>query len=178
MTSRASQNKRSALKLAGVFVLMFGFSFAMVPLYDVLCDITGLGGRAGVIQAEDLKLVEDSSRRITVEFMADTNSRLPWHFVSKQASMQVQPGKVYEAIYTAKNTSRADLTGQAVHNVNPPIASKYFSKTECFCFTNQLLAAGEGKDMPVRFIVDPALPRNINTVTLSYTFFKIDGGNG
>jgi cytochrome c oxidase assembly protein subunit 11 len=102
------------------------------------------------------------------------NSKLPWEFEPQQATMQVHPGQQYEATYFAKNTSDRAIIGNAVPSVAPARASGYFSKTECFCFTAQELDAGEGRAMPVRFIVDPALPDDVNTITLSYTFFKND----
>ena len=177
-TERAALNRRTAAKLGGVFVLMFGFSFALVPLYDVLCDITGLGGRTGVVQASDLDGVVDEHRELKVEFMANTNSQLPWEFRADELAMQVRPGQIYETRYFARNTADETVTGQAVPNVSPPEASRYFNKTECFCFDNQTLAPGEVREMPVRFVVDRAMPAKFSTVTLSYTFFRIDQSNG
>jgi cytochrome c oxidase assembly protein subunit 11 len=170
-------NARSAAKLGVVFVAMFGFSFALVPLYDLLCDVTGFGGRTGVVQAKDLDGVVDE-RVIKVMFLANTNSALPWQFAPTVKSMSIHPGEVYETSYMASNDSTSAVVGQAIPNVSPPQASKYFNKTECFCFDNQRLEAGEQKRMPVRFVVDRALPKSLKTVTLSYTFFKVEAGNG
>jgi cytochrome c oxidase assembly protein subunit 11 len=166
-------NLLSALKLGVVFVAMFGFSFALVPLYDLLCEVTGFGGRTGVVQASDLDGQVDS-RSIKVKFLATTNSKLPWDFKPVVHTMQIHPGEVYETFYTAANNADVSITGQAIPNVSPPEASKYFNKTECFCFDNQTLAAGEKKEMPVRFVVDRALPKHLKNVTLSYTFFRVE----
>jgi cytochrome c oxidase assembly protein subunit 11 len=171
-------NRGTALKLGVVFVAMFGFSFALVPLYDLLCDITGFGGRTGVVAAQDLDGMVDQSREAKVEFLSNTNSELPWEFKATVNSIRIHPGQVYDATYTARNLADRRVVGQAVPVVTPIEASKYFNKTECFCFSNQALEAGESKQMPLRFIVDKALPKRIGTVTLSYTFFKVDDSPG
>ena len=113
-------------------------------------------------------------RWVTVQFDGGVNSKLPWAFRPEQLSMRVHPGRQYEAKYFAQNTSDHPIVGNAVPSLAPARASGYFSKTECFCFTAQTLAAGESRDMPVRFIVDPALPEDVGTITLSYTFYKND----
>jgi cytochrome c oxidase assembly protein subunit 11 len=112
------------------------------------------------------------ARWVTVEFDGGVNSKLPWQFAPEQKSMRVQLGRQYEALYFARNTSDRTVVGNAVPSVAPAKASGYFNKTECFCFTEQLLAAGESRDLPVRFIVSPDLPKGVKTITLSYTFFK------
>ena len=174
----AKTNRLSALKLGVVFVAMFGFSFALVPLYDMLCEVTGFGGRTGVVEASSLDGQGDTSRTDKVQFLANTNSKLPWQFKPTVTSMEVHPGEVYETTYVAVNASSTAVTGQAVPNVSPPLASKYFNKTECFCFDNQELKASEKKTMPVRFIVDRSIPKSVTSVTLSYTFFRVDNNNG
>ena len=174
----AKTNRLSALKLGVVFVAMFGFSFALVPLYDMLCEVTGFGGRTGVVEASSLDGQVDISRTVKVQFLANTNSKLPWQFKPTVTSMEVHPGEVYETTYVAVNASSTAVTGQAVPNVSPPLASKYFNKTECFCFDNQELKASEKKTMPVRFIVDRSIPKSVTSVTLSYTFFRVDNNNG
>ncbi|HWS78025.1 MAG TPA: cytochrome c oxidase assembly protein, partial [Thermomonas sp.] len=113
-------------------------------------------------------------RWVTVQFDGGVNSKLPWAFAPEQDSMRVQVGRQYEAMYYARNTADRAIVGSAVPSVAPARASGYFSKTECFCFTAQTLQAGEARDMPVRFIIDPALPAGVKTVTLSYTFYKND----
>ena len=162
------------LKLFGVALAAFGFAFSLVPLYRIACEKV-FGVRleqgpatvaAGTAQAD--------ARWVTVEFDGAVNSKLPWTFEPEQKSMRVQVGRQYEALYAARNTSDRPIVGNAVPSVAPAKASAYFNKTECFCFTEQLLAAGESRDMPVRFIVDPDLPAAVKTLTLSYTFFKND----
>lgn len=157
-----------------VVIGMFGFGYALVPLYDVFCEITGLNGKPGVVQAQALGKGVDQSREVTVEFIGNVNSSLKWQFYPLSKRMQVHPGKVYETTYYAKNLSDVDVVGQAVPSVTPAVGSKHFNKTECFCFTRQAFAAGEGREMPVRFVVDTGLPKEISTLTLAYTFFKVD----
>ena len=152
---------------------MFGFGYALVPLYDVLCEITGFTGRTGVVAAEDVGQV-DPTRLVKVEFLASTNVDLNWEFRPLVKSMQVHPGGVYEVKYFARNAGLVTTVGQARPSVSPTKASLYFSKTECFCFTNQSFEAGEGREMPVRFVVDDKLPAEISTLTLSYQFFKVE----
>ena len=168
-----SANRRTALKLATVVVAMFGFGYALVPLYNALCNITGLGGRTGVASASTLAEEVDETRLVKVSFLGHVNASLPWGFEPVTKTMEVHPGKVYEVHYFASNDSGRDTTGQAVPTVVPSVASLYFSKTECFCFTQQHFAAGESREMPVRFIVSRELPADIKSVTLSYTFFDV-----
>ena len=162
------------LKLAGVSLLAFGFAFSLVPLYRIACEkVFGVRLEQGPTTAK-ADAVADEARWVTVQFAGGVNSKLPWQFEPEQLTMRVQPGKQYEALYFARNTSDRVIVGSAVPSVAPARASGFFSKTECFCFTAQTLAAGESRDMPVRFIVDPALPAGVKTITLSYTFFKND----
>ena len=154
--------------------LMFGFGYLMVPIYDVLCDITGLNGKTGAIsESQASQLSVDEDREIRVEFTSSLNQYAPWQFKPKVASMMVQPGKQYVTSYVATNTLDKKLTGQAVPSVAPGRAAKYFNKTECFCFVQQTFAANETRDMPLVFVVDPYLPEDVDTVTLSYTFFDV-----
>ena len=163
-------NGRIIRRLLIAVVAMFGFGYALVPLYDVFCQVTGFSGRTGVVQAENLGS-SDETRLVTVQFIGSTNSDLDWDFKPNVKSMQVHPGGLYEATYNAKNRSMQATVGSARPSVTPLEASRYFNKTECFCFTKQAFAAGEARDMPVRFVVDADLPKEIQTVTLSYTFF-------
>ena len=162
------------LKLVGVALAAFGFAFSLVPLYRIACEkVFGVRLEQGpaTVSAGTAKA---DARWVTVEFDGAVNSKLPWTFEPEQKSMRVQVGRQYEALYAARNTSDRPIVGNAVPSVAPAKASAYFNKTECFCFTEQLLAAGESRDMPVRFIVDPDLPAGVKTLTLSYTFFKND----
>ena len=170
--NRAQANGRTARRLAVVVLAMFGFGYALVPLYDVLCEITGLGGRTGVVAAGALDGAVDTSRTVRVQFLGTVNSRLPWEFRPNVASMEVHPGRVYETTYFARNLSGTSTVGQARPSVAPSVASLHFNKTECFCFVEQEFAPGEARDMPVRFVLSRDLPADIATVTLSYTFFN------
>ncbi len=169
---RKRANRRAAGKLGVVVLAMFGFGFALVPLYNVFCEITGLNGKTGVVQASALDGAVDESRLVTVEFTGSVNSSLPWEFAPLSNKMKVHPGKVYEAAFIARNLGSVAKVGQAVPSVAPSAASKYFDKTECFCFTEQRFESGEQRELPLRFVVDKNLPADIKTVTLSYTFFE------
>lgn len=159
---------RRALWVAGgAFVLCF----SLVPMYRIACEQlfgTKLGATAA---SEPVNSVVDTSRLITVEFDASVNSGLPWSFYPAQAQMKVHPGQPTDAMYYARNDGPVPLVGQAVPSVAPAMASQFFNKTECFCFTEQMLGAGEERPMPVRFVVDPGLPDRVKRVTLSYTYF-------
>jgi cytochrome c oxidase assembly protein subunit 11 len=169
-----SANRRLALKLAAVAAGMFGFGYALVPLYEMVCQYTGLGGRTGTITvAAAAAQGFDPDRQIVVEFDTNVNGTLPWKFASLQQRVRVHPGEITEVRFIAENTSAHAIVGQAVPSVTPAKASPYFNKTECFCFTQQTLAAGERREMPVRFVVGPDLPQGVTTVTLSYTFFEV-----
>ena len=173
MDERKQANRRVVKRLGIAALLMFGFGFAMVPLYDVFCDITGLNGKTGRIELEEaLSQTVDEDREVTVEFLATVHSDLPWEFRPMVKKVKVHPGEVIEVNYFARNKTGEVVTGQAVPSLAPGLAAKYFSKTECFCFTRQALGPGEGKEMPLRFIVDPELPENVRTVSLSYTFYQ------
>lgn len=167
---------KGLLKMVVVAVAAFGFSFSLIPLYRIACEkVLGIRlERSAVDGSEVAKGAAASDRVITVQFDGGVNSKLPWRFQPDQLQMKVRPGEQYEASYTATNTSERPIVGSAVPSVAPARASGYFSKTECFCFTAQTLKAGETRAMPVRFIVDPSLPADVKTITLSYTFFKND----
>lgn len=164
-------NRSLMIKLVLVALGAFGFGFALVPLYDVLCTITGVANKANLTQAARIAEHPDEAREVTVEFVAQVPSVGSWEFAPVVTSMKVHPGRLYEATYTARNLSGRDTYGQAVPDVAPSKASAYFRKTECFCFTPQHFTATENKTMPVRFIVDPALPEYIDRITLAYTFY-------
>ncbi len=156
-------------------VAMFGFGYLMVPLYNILCEVTGLNGKTGVIsEVQASELVIDEDRWINVEFSGTVNVSGFWEFKPAQASLKVRPGQQYAISYVAKNLADKRVVGQAVPSVAPRQASQYFNKTECFCFTKQVFEAHEEKDMPVVFVVDPALPQSVDSLVLSYTFFASD----
>lgn len=167
---------RTTRRLALAAVLMFGFGFALVPLYDVLCEVVGLNGKSSALRdvaSDSGAQAAAQAREVTVEFVATTNAELPWDFRPQVARMKVRVGQPAEAIYVAHNRAAQEITGQAIPSVAPGVAAKHFHKVECFCFTEQKLAAGEQKDMKVRFRIDPELSRDVHTVTLSYTFFDL-----
>lgn len=167
-------NQRTLYKLIGVALGMFAFGFALVPLYDVFCDITGLNGKTGRVSTAVAEAgMVDESRWITVEFIGTVTSELPWRFRPAVPSMKVHPGALNDALFVASNEAAHDIVGQAVPSVAPLEASKYFNKTECFCFTQQLLKSGEEKAMPLRFVVDANLPKSVKRITLAYTFFPV-----
>lgn len=167
---------RTARRLVGAAALMFGFGFALVPLYNVLCEVAGVNGKSGALVNESAIPAPRNAaeaREVTVEFMASTNGDLPWDFRPQVARMKVRLGETAEAVYVARNRSVHEVTGQAIPSVAPGPAAKHFHKFECFCFTEQKLAPGEQKDMKVRFRIDPELGDDIRTLTLSYTFFDL-----
>jgi cytochrome c oxidase assembly protein subunit 11 len=154
-------NKRIVTRLVVVVLAMFGFGFALVPLYDVFCEITGINGKTGRIAAEDaLTRQVDENRLVTVEFLASVNSDLPWEFRPLVRKVRVHPGEITEVKYFASNKTGDPVAGQAIPSVAPGQAAKYFNKTECFCFTRQTLGPKEGKEMPLRFVVDPEITCN------------------
>ena len=169
----SSRRSLGVAKMAGVALAAFGFAFALVPLYRIACEkVFGVRLEQGPQAAVEHEAKQE--RWVTVQFDGGVNSKLPWQFAPEQQSMLVQVGRQYEALYFARNTSDRGIVGSAVPSVAPARASAYFNKTECFCFTEQKLAAGETKDMPVRFIIDPALPADVKTLTLSYVFYQND----
>jgi len=158
-------------RLLFIAVTMFGFGvFALPPLYDAFCEITGFGGRTNTV-AEAAVAAPDLSREIRVEFVTTVNEFAPWEFTSEVDSMTVNPGKMYYATFTARNKTGEDKVAQAVPSVTPILASQHFKKIECFCFTSQEFQADEKRAMPLQFIVDPDLPEFVDTITLQYTFF-------
>ncbi|MEQ8660527.1 MAG: cytochrome c oxidase assembly protein [Gammaproteobacteria bacterium] len=166
-------NRRMVTRLLVATCVMFGFGYALVPLYDVFCDITGLNGKTGRLSAGEAEVLEvDESRLVTVEFVTSVSADMPWEFRPLVAKMQVHPGAENLAYFEASNRAQWPVTGNAVPSVSPNAAARYFNKTECFCFTQQSLAAGETRSMPVRFVVDPKLPGHVTVLTLGYTFFE------
>ena len=176
-SERASANRRVVRRLLVAAIAMFGFGFALVPLYDVFCDITGINGKTGRIAAEvALSQHVDRERTVTVEFLSSVHSDLAWDFKPVVKRVKVHPGEVTEVSYVARNRTGEMVAGQAVPSLAPGLAARYFNKTECFCFTRQTLGPNEEKLMPLRFVVDPELPEEIGTVSLSYTFFQAESG--
>lgn len=176
MNKRQSEQRnirRTGFKLLAVALGMFAFGYALVPLYSVICEVTGLNGKTGRVEAKNNGEV-DTSRWVTVEFTGNSMHGLPWEFSPEQKSVRVHPGATTVVYYQARNTASEAITGQAVPSVAPNKAAAHFKKIECFCFTKQTLKAKETVQMPVRFVVDANLPQTVNTVTLSYAFFNAD----
>jgi len=174
-SERTAANRRIVRRLLIAAVAMFGFGFALVPLYNVFCDITGINGKTGRIEAEAaLSQRVDMERTVTVEFLSSVHGDLDWDFKPVVRRVKVHPGEVTEVHYMARNRIGETVTGQAVPSLAPGLAAKYFNKTECFCFTRQTLGPNEEKLMPLRFVVDPELPEDVGTVSLSYTFFHAE----
>ena len=153
-------HRKLVRKLVLLAIGMFGFGFALWPLYNVFCELTGLGGR-GVQVVENVGVIEQSDRQIKIRFDANVNSGLPWLFQAKEESAMVSLGDMSETLYLAMNPTDEAIVGQATYNVTPPEASLYFVKTECFCFTQQLLLGNESREMPVYYYIQADLPNTL-----------------
>jgi len=173
---QTADNRRMLTRLSIVAVLMFGFGFALVPFYDKIC--VALGINSLVARAEPAANTQvDLTRTVTIEFDANSHG-MPWRFEPKVRHMKVHPGQLVTVDYEVSNVRSAAVTGQAVVSYGPALAGRYVRKLDCFCFTQQTLAAGETRTMPVSFVVDATMPADVNTFTLSYTFFEIAGRGG
>lgn len=169
----AATAARAAGKLVVVVVAMFGFGFALVPLYDVICDITGLNGKTGDQYVASEPMPVNKERVITIQFLANNNAGMPWEFRTSNRTMKVHPGELNQIDFYAKNPTGQTMVSQTVPSVTPYYAASYLHKTECFCFEQQQLASGEDIDMPMRFIIDSEIPEDITSLTLSYTMFDV-----
>ena len=147
------------------------FGFALVPLYNVLCDVTGYGDRSKLEQAATVVEAPDETRTVTIEFVSSTPTFGNWEFRPELSQLEVHPGRLYVAKFYARNLREQPITAQAIPSIAPMQATQYFRKTECFCFTPQKFAADEQRPMIVRFVVDPAIPRSVSRITLSYVFY-------
>ncbi|MDD5274601.1 MAG: cytochrome c oxidase assembly protein [Methylovulum sp.] len=154
-----------------VVVGMFGFGYALVPIYDVLCDITGLNGKVESTAVKEVLYPIDKNREVTVEFITSLNESAPMVFRAETNKLKIHPGQYYTVNFYAENKTDKPMVAQAIPSISPGLAAEYFKKTECFCFTEQTFKAREGKVMPVRFVVNPDLPTQYKTITLAYTFF-------
>jgi cytochrome c oxidase assembly protein subunit 11 len=163
--------KRTLLQVLVIVCMMSVFTVALIPLYNVLCDVTGLNGKARNERAQLLDADPDTSRMVTVEFLASVNESMPWEFRPTKTRIRVYPGQLSQTSYVARNLTGTPMVGQAIPSVSPGLAAQHFKKTECFCFTEQHFAPGEEREMPLVFMVDKDLPEEISTVTLAYTFF-------
>lgn len=174
MDDSHGKNKKLTLKLLVAVVAMFGFGFALVPLYDVMCEQLGINGKTNTVSAiQPQGMVPDESRTIRVEFMAHISHDMPWSFKPEKTSLNVHPGQVIQTAYLAKNLSRHKIVGQAVPSVSPGLGATYFNKIECFCFNQQPLDGNGYAEMPLIFYIEPDIPESIHTLTLSYTLYDI-----
>ena len=168
-------NRQMLRKLMVVAVMMFGFGYALVPVYRKICEVTGVN----ILTPKDATVAEggntqvDKTRTVTIEF--DANAQGPWRFRPTQSSMQVHPGEMAQVVYEVVNTQARAIDAQAIPSYAPQQAAAHFNKVECFCFKQQTLGPNEAKQMQVVFYIDPALPRDVKTITLSYTFFEVNG---
>ena len=167
-------NRTLLVKLCVIVIAMFGFGYALVPFYDMICEATGLRNIAIADEIGNTQV--DAARSVRIEL--DSNVRtLPWTFRPLEVVVNVHPGEVRQVVYEISNPTDRAMTGQAIPSYGPRDAAQYFRKLECFCFTKQLLQPGETRQMPVVFVVDPSLPKDIATITLSYTFFEVEGNS-
>lgn len=160
-------------KLLGVVLGMFCFGFLLVPIYDVICDVTGLNGKTGDQYQGSVAPDVDESRWITVQFTTSNNAGMPWEFRPAEVKVKVRPGAMQETVFIAKNTTGQRMAAQAVPSVAPFSVAQYFHKTECFCFNQQILEPGESIEMPLKFFVDTEIPERVSKLTLSYTLFNL-----
>jgi cytochrome c oxidase assembly protein subunit 11 len=171
MSDLRRANLSMTWKLLGIALGSFAFGWALVPLYNVLCSVTGYGDQSKLLQKVSAIEHPDLKRTVTVEFLADVASAGSWEFRPVVRTVEVHPGQLFTAEFFARNLTGRDMTAQAVPNIAPSEVAAYFHKTECFCFTPQHFKLNEAREMPVRFIIDPALPEHIDLITLAYTFY-------
>lgn len=170
-----ASTRNIALRLGAVAVGMFGFGFALVPIYDVMCKVLGVSRETITTQAQ-LKpgsTAADASRTVTIQFLANNDGGMSWDFRPHQFEMRVNPGAMNNTSYYVRNPAHRLMIAQAIPSVSPPEAAPFLHKTECFCFRQQPLKAGDERDMPLQFVIDQSLPADIRTITLSYTLFDV-----
>jgi cytochrome c oxidase assembly protein subunit 11 len=167
----SQKNAKLVRTLVLVALGMFGFGYAMVPLYDVLCEVTGLNGKVESTAIKEVNYEVDKNREITVEFMTALNESTAMVFRSEIKKLKVHPGEYYTVNFYAENKTDKVMVARAIPSISPGAVAEYFKKTECFCFTEQTFKAREGRTMPVRFVVNPEIPEQYKTITLAYTFF-------
>ncbi|CAD5247093.1 Cytochrome c oxidase assembly protein [Alteromonas sp. 38] len=171
--TQANANNKMVIKLVVIVFGMFGFGFALVPLYDVFCDVTGINGKTDNTAAVYESIEIDESREITVEFITRTNTGMPWEFRAQTSRMKVHPGELNTVSFYVRNPASSNMMAQAIPSVSPGMAALYLNKTECFCFNQQPLNAGAEAYMPMQFYVDPQLPEDISYFTVQYTLFDV-----
>jgi cytochrome c oxidase assembly protein subunit 11 len=172
--NETTSNSKVVTRLVLTVVGMFAFGWALIPLYDVFCEWTGLNGKTGGPYAYEAEAAEvDTTRLVTVQFTSSNNAGMSWEFRPAQRQIEVHPGQLNEVKFIARNPTAKAMVGQAIPSVSPFRAADYLHKTECFCFTQQKLEAGEEIEMPLLFFVDKALPADVSKLTLSYTLFDV-----
>jgi cytochrome c oxidase assembly protein subunit 11 len=172
MIDRVRENRRLLVRLGIAAVAMFGFGFALVPFYEKICEVAQINNLLRPDEAVNTQV--DLSRKVVIEFDANTHD-LPWRFRPLQNAIEAHPGQLVQVAFEVRNSRDVPVTGQAVPSYGPQLAERYFRKLDCFCFARQTLAPNETRTMPVVFVVDPALPQEVHTITLSYTFFEVAG---
>lgn len=173
MTETNNKNQKMVLKLVVIVIGMFGFGFALVPLYDVFCDITGINGKTNSTAASYQAIDIDESREVTVEFITRTNTGMPWEFRAETKRIKVHPGELNTVSFYVRNPASSDIVAQAIPSVSPGLAALYLNKTECFCFNQQPLDSGKEAYMPMQFYVDPQIPEDITYFTVQYTLYDV-----
>jgi cytochrome c oxidase assembly protein subunit 11 len=173
MISLPQMNLVTMRKLFIVSVAMFGFGFALVPFYQKICEVTGVNRLLKPDAVANTQV--DFARSVTIEFDSNLRSELPWTFRPLQTSVRIHPGELVTIMYEIRNNSTRAITGQAIPSYGPQVAQQFFKKIDCFCFTQQTLQPGESRQMPVVFVIESGLPGEVNTITLSYSFFEIEG---
>ncbi len=168
MSEIRTENRTVLKKLLLIIVLMFGFGYALVPFYKKICEVTGINKDKITVTNTQM----DPARWVTIEFDANVGDKLPWKFQPQTTSVRVHPGEVQQVMYRVQNLTDRTIVGQAVPSYGPALAGGFFKKIECFCFSRQTLKPGETRLMPVQFVIQNDLPRDVNTITLSYTFYE------
>ena len=174
-SSVKKRNRETFRKLAFIALLMFGFGYALVPLYEKICEVTGINNL--VKPDEVVNTQVDKSRSIILELDANVRGEIPWQLVPRERKRAIHPGELVHVVFDLKNSSDVPVVAQAVPSYGPQRAGLYVKKLDCFCFTQQVIAAGENRELPVVLVIEPSIPRDVHTVTLSYTMFEIEGAD-
>ena len=174
--SSGGHNAVTMRKLLVVAVAMFGFGFALVPFYEKICEVTGINQ---IVKKDAVGNTQvDTTRTVTLEFDTNLRNELPWTFRALEQAVTLHPGELKQVMFEVRNNGDRPVTGQAIPSYGPQVAGRHFRKLDCFCFSQQTLQPGEVRQMPVVFVIDSQLPQDVNTVTLSYTFFEVEGKAG
>ena len=168
-------NLATMRKLVVVSIAMFGFGYALVPFYQKICEVTGVNRLLKPAEVTNSQI--DATRFVTIEFDSNLRTALPWTFRPLQTSVRIHPGELTTVVYEIRNTSTRAITGQAIPSYGPQLAGQFFKKLDCFCFTQQTLQPGESRQLPVVFVIEVGLPQDVSTITLSYSFFEVDGAS-